>query len=57
MWDKIRQWGRDNDYQITWFIIGSFATWFFVDFSNHNFLGAAIDLFVVAVNWAFRPGQ
>lgn len=55
MFSKIRQWGRENEMQITWFIIGSFAVWFIVDLERHNLVGMAIDAFVVAVNYAFRP--
>lgn len=57
MLNKIRQWGRENDYQITWFIIGSFVSWFLVDLGRGDYVSAAIDAFVVAVNVAFRPGQ
>jgi hypothetical protein len=57
MLSKIRQWGRENDYQITWFIIGSFVSWFLVDLGRGDYLGATIDAVVVAINYAFRPGQ
>ena len=55
MLDKIRKWGHENDMQISWFIIGSFTAWFIVDLGNYNLVGAAVDAFVVAVNYAFRP--
>jgi hypothetical protein len=55
MLSKLRQWGIENDYQITWFIIGSFTAWFLVDLGRGDYVGAAIDAFVVAVNVAFRP--
>ena len=57
MFDKIRRWGRDNEYQVTWFIIGSFTAWFMVDLGCGDLVGAAVDAFVVAVNYAFRPGR
>lgn len=57
MLNKIRKWFRENELQITWFIIGNFVAWFMVDLANGNLTGAAIDAFVVAVNYAFRPGK
>jgi hypothetical protein len=55
MWNKICNWYNTNDMQITWFIIGSFLTWLFVDISFGNFLGALFDLIIVVVNYVYRP--
>jgi hypothetical protein len=56
MWTTtIRNWFKDNEMQLTWFFIGVFGTYFVIDMSNQNYVGALLDAVIVAVNYITRP--
>jgi hypothetical protein len=55
MLSKIRNWFLAHEMQCTWFIIGTFATWFIVDIERQNYIGALIDLIIVVINYIYRP--
>lgn len=55
MFTKIRNWFLAHEMQVTWFIIGTFATWFLVDLGRQNYVGALVDAIIVIVNYIYRP--
>ena len=55
MWNKLVAWFRYNELPLTWFIIGTFATWFIVDLERQNYVGAAVDVIIVVINYIYRP--
>lgn len=55
MLNKIRNWCVAHEMQLTWFIIGTFVTWFLVDLERQNYVGALVDAIIVVINYIYRP--
>jgi hypothetical protein len=51
--DSIVRWYRNNYIEITWFIVGWMAMALLVDFSNGNWTGCLLDIFLIVVNVYF----
>lgn len=57
MLDKIYNWCLKYDFQISWFFIGFFTAEFFQDFGRGEWLGVALDLFIVVINYSTVKGK
>lgn len=55
MLDKILLWFKFYEMEITWFVIGTFATYFIVDLGRSNYWGALVDAIIVVINYIYRP--
>lgn len=51
--DRFARWYNNNYIEISWFIIGWMAMALLVDFSNGNWLGCLIDIFLIVINVYF----
>lgn len=48
-------WFKENEMQLTWFIIGVFTMCFVVDIGHQNYTGALVDAIIVTINYIYRP--
>ncbi len=55
MLDKILTWFRLYEMEVTWFVIGTFATYFIVDLGRGNYTSALVDAIIVVINYIYRP--
>lgn len=55
MLDKFLNWFRMYEMEVTWFVIGTFSAWFFVDLGRANYTGALVDAIIVGINYIYRP--
>lgn len=57
MLNNIYRWFVKYDTEITWFLIGWFASQFFVDFGQGNWWSAVFDLVLILINVSLYKGQ
>lgn len=55
--NKLRQWHKDHENEITWFLIGTFIAFGFTDVAKGDWGWAIIDFGLAYINFAFRSSK